>query len=89
MKIIDLEKINEFYRFLTGEKTPCGITLTSTRHPKMTEKKAFAIIWFLQEQMGILPDNIERCDCCGNIYDANKEGVCCESKGKFLCGVCL
>ena len=84
----ELEKINELYRFLTGEKTPDGMLLSSHCKPKMTEKKAFAIIWFLQERMGILPDNIERCSCCGGLYDTGKDGIYWESKGKFFCGAC-
>jgi hypothetical protein len=84
----DLEKINEFYRFLTGEEVPEGIFILRGHAPKMSEKKAFSIIWYLQEHFSIFPDHIERCDTCGNLYNSDSEGIYWESKGKFFCGGC-
>jgi len=51
------EWIDEFYRFLQGE-TPEGMQCGKGGQPKLSEKKAFSIIWYLQEHMRILPDNI-------------------------------
>jgi len=84
----DLEKIDEFYKFLTGEVVPKNIHLSKHATPKMTEKKAFAVIWFLQEHLRILPENIEKCSECGDLYDSNCEGVYWEKKGKNFCGAC-
>lgn len=84
----DLEKINEFYRFLTGEEMPEKITMARGHKPKMSEKKAFAIIWYLQEHLSILPDHIERCDVCGELYDKHSSGIYWETKGKNYCGAC-
>ena len=84
----DLEKINEFYRFLTGEEMPQGISMSRGHAPKMSEKKAFSIIWYLQEHLSIFPNCIERCDSCGELYDSNSEGLYWETKGKNYCGVC-
>ena len=83
----DLEWIEEFYNFLQGE-IPEKITLGHGHSPKMTSKKAFAIIWYLQEHFSILPDNIERCSSCDGLYDCNSEGLYWETKGKHYCGVC-
>lgn len=84
----DLGRINEFYRFLTGESIPESISMGRNNKPKMSEKKAFAIIWFLQEHLSVFPDNIERCNTCGELYDTHSEGIYWETKGKFYCGVC-
>lgn len=84
----DLEKINEFYRFLTGEKMPETISLCRGHAPKMSEKKAFAIIWYLQEHLSIFPDTIEKCSVCGELYDTGSEGIYWETKGRFYCGGC-
>lgn len=79
--------LDEFYRFLQGD-IPEGMSLSRHCQPKLTQKKAYAIIWYLQEHMRILPDHIERCDNCGELYDNHSEGLYWESKGKFFCGGC-
>lgn len=84
----DLEKINEFYRFLTGEEMPDKISIRKGHKPNMSEKKAFAIIWYLQEHLSVLPDHIERCDVCGELYDEHSSGIYWETKGKNYCGGC-
>jgi len=68
---IPIEKIEELYRFLQGE-LPFDIHMK--RPPHLSEQMAFRIIWFLQEQTGVLPGNIERCITCGRLYDSKKEG---------------
>jgi len=83
----DLQWLNEFYKFLQGE-LPEGMRLQKGHKPNMSEKKAFTIVWYLQEHIRILPDNIERCDICGDLYDSNSEGIHWETKGKFYCGCC-
>lgn len=84
----DVEKLTEFYRFLTGEEMPGGIKMSRGHAPKMTEKKAWSIIWFLQEHLSVFPDHIERCDVCGELFDGWSEGIYWESKGKHFCGCC-
>jgi len=83
----DIEWVDEFYEFLQGN-IPEGIYLARHSKPKLTQKKAFAIIWYLQEHFCILPDNIERCDYCGGLYDSNSEGGYWESKGNHFCSGC-
>jgi hypothetical protein len=83
----DLEWVDEFYRFLQGE-IPDGISLSRGYKPKLSPKKAFAIIWYLQEQFPVIPDNINRCDNCGDLFDGNSEGLYWETKGKHYCGGC-
>lgn len=71
MDKITIEQIDELYEFLQG-KCPEGIHV---KHPpRLTQNKAFKIIWFLQEHLGVLPDNFERCCSCGDLYDVCREG---------------
>jgi len=83
----DLEWINEFYQFLQGE-SPETIKIGKTNQPKLSPKKAFTIIWYLQEHFSVLPDHIEQCSVCKELYDSNNSGIYWESKGKFYCGGC-
>lgn len=83
----DLEWIQEFYEFLQGTQ-PDSIRLVRENAPKMTHKKAFAIIWYLQEHFPVFPDHIERCDNCGELFDTDSEGLYWETKGKHYCGGC-
>lgn len=67
----DRDWVDEFYKFLQGE-VPQGITMDNP--PKLSEKQAFSVIWFLQEAFPVIPDHIERCDVCGYIYDSHSGG---------------
>lgn len=84
----DLEWINEFYHFLQGE-IPQTLHYNRGHKPKMSQKKAFAIIYYLQEHYRKFPDNIEQCSVCGDLYDTDCEGLYWETKGKFYCDNCI
>ena len=84
----DIEKVLEFYRFLTGEKRTDKTSFRRGYSPKMSEKKAFYIIYFLQEHLPLFPDTIERCSACGELFDTSSEGFYWETKGKHYCGGC-
>jgi hypothetical protein len=78
----DLEWVNEFYGFLQGE-LPEGIGMKN--RPKLSKKLAFNIIWYLQEKFSLLPDHIEQCDTCGELYDEYSQGHHSELTGKNYC----
>ena len=82
-----LEMVTEFYDFLQGE-SPEKIIIPKGHMPKMSKKKAMAIIWYLQEVLPVLPDSIERCDNCGGLFDYNESGIHWQSKSKFFCDGC-
>ena len=87
----DVEWVQEFFDFLTGD-LPDGISMPKSHQPKLTPKKAMAIIWYLQEKFPLIPDNIEKCDdpACNNIFDSNSQGFYSEKRGKHFCqDVCL
>ena len=67
----DLEWVDEFYSFLQGE-LPKGITMPN--NPKLSKDQAFNVIWYLQEHFPLIPDQIDRCDVCGTLYDSYSSG---------------
>lgn len=83
-KLSDLEWVTEFYDFLQG-RNPDGI---SCKGIKLSKNKAFTIIWFLQEHFSILPDRIEKCSECGDLYDSYSAGYHSEVFHKFWCEGC-
>lgn len=86
-ELTDLEWIEEFYEFMQGE-VPEGITLGKGSKINISKKKAFTIIWYLQEHMPVLPDRIDQCDKCGDLYDSYSSGYYSEKQGKHFCSYC-
>jgi hypothetical protein len=84
----EFEKFEELYRFLRDGKLPEGMQMPKSHIPKMSGKKAFTIIWYLQEHLGVLPDNVEQCQDCQDLFDSDKEGFYLDDqyslKGKKL-----
>lgn len=80
----DLEWIQEFHSFLTGT-TPNAIRETKSTLFDLSPEKAFTIIWYLQERFSILPDNIEMCCECKELFDTHKEGYYSENEGSHFC----
>lgn len=82
----DVEWVQEFFDFLTGT-VPEGITIPKHEQIKLTPKKAACIIWYLQQKMPIIPDNITKCDnpSCNNIFDSWAQGFYVEKTGKSYC----
>lgn len=83
----DLEWVQEFYSFLQGE-VPGGLHFSRGHAPNLSQKKAFSIIWYLQEHFPIIPDRIEKCDVCGQLFDIYAQGHYDEKKGKSYCYMC-
>jgi hypothetical protein len=77
------EKIQELFRFLAYGEVPEDIFIK--RPPKLGPKKAFSVIYYLQEQTGVLPDNWELCKTCKEPFDSEKEG----DTDQMRCGGCM
>ena len=73
MAEITEEQMNELFEFLQGKIMPEGYYIPHA--PKLKAKSAFAVIYFLQERLHILPDTFEICDGCGELYNSDREGV--------------
>lgn len=86
-KLDDLEWIEEFYNFLQGEDTD-GISFRRGYQPKLNHKKAYSIIYYLQEHCPVFPDTVEKCYNCEELFDTNSSGLYWESKGRHYCDAC-
>lgn len=93
---ITLEQVESFVQMLTGGDTG-DIKLSA--QPKLTRKQAFSVVWWLQEEMHVLPDRFEMCDTCDELLDSECEhwfmrkgdnaGLCDDcSRGYDLCESC-
>lgn len=85
--LTDLDWIGEFYQFLQGNP-PKEVTLAKHGKIKLTPKKAFSVIWFLQEHLRVLPDTIEQCDNCEGLFDSEESGFYNEKTGEHFCNGC-
>lgn len=72
LQLSDVEWLDQFYEFLQQDI-------------KMNKKKAFSIIYFLQEHLPVFPDHIEQCYTCGRLYDSYKEGHHSDMLGRNYC----
>jgi len=80
----DLDIINQVWDFLCGnERTENKLS------PNLTEEKAWNIIYYLQEYVPIFPDTIERCNDCGNLFDAEAEGGVSDDDERIYCESCI
>lgn len=84
----DLEWLNEFYDFLKGT-IPEGMQIGRGHNPNLSPNKAYTVIWYLQEHFPLLPDTIEQCSSCKELYDSNSSGYHSELTEKFYCDNCF
>ena len=83
----DVEWVEEFFAFLQGT-APANIHFGHGCMPKLSRKKAFSIIYYLQEHLPVFPDHIEACWHCGTLFNTEEEGLYWETKGRHYCGSC-
>lgn len=82
---ITFERVCEFYDYLRYGELPDTIRTPS---PKTSNNKAMGIIYFLQEHMDLLPDSIEMCCSCKELYDSYESGYTDEKHGRLYCDGC-
>lgn len=83
-----LEEANQLYLWLQHKAydDECTYTLGDLT-PYLTDDEAFAVIYYLQEKIGIIPTTYEKCPICGKLYDSEREGIPMEDN-KFCCKEC-
>lgn len=84
---LEIEWVNEFYEFLKGE-LPEWVNTS----PKLNHRKAFSVIYYLQEKFPIINEYIEKCDVCNELYNSYEEGLYIEKpyKGNYhFCNSCM
>lgn len=74
---VTLEETQELMGFLQGN-VPEGWTVPDM--PRLTRDQAFAVVYYLQEGMGLISDRFELCSDCGSIFDSNCEGGSIDSE---------
>lgn len=74
------DKIDILYKYLMGIELPDGV---HCKMPKLSANKAFSVIWFLQEEMHCLPDTIEQCKVCKELFDTDSSGVCLDDQHRY------
>lgn len=80
---VTLEEAQALVDFLQGN---CPDNLSIQNMPKLDAQQAFAVLYYLQEQMQLIPDTYEMCDSCHELYDADSEGICIGDK--HFCSDC-
>ena len=74
---ITLEQVEQFMRMLTGEWLPEHWTPDNV--PKMTQREAFTVVYYLQEVLRVLPNHHDQCGVCGELYDSECDGFTIDS----------
>jgi len=77
----DLESVEEFFEYLTTDKLPEHWARRWLR--KLPPRQAFEIIYYLQEELGLLPDTFEMCRACRALFDSDREGTCIDSTSRL------
>lgn len=67
--MITPEQMQEFFEVLTTGEAPEGYTISSL--PTLTPQQAFAVIYYLQERLRVLPDHYELCSECEELFNTH------------------
>jgi len=79
-ELSDLDRANKLFDFLQGA-VPQGFRFGKPEQiPRLTADQAETVLYVLSEdkdfQNWSVPDSIERCGVCGDLYDSDNEGSC-------------
>ncbi len=93
-------KILKFHDWLRGRRNVMDDKISSCS-PKLSDTKAFRIIYGMQEFLNLIPDTFEICGRCGKLFDTSKEGTFADESdvsgagfekrdiGKHYCETCI
>lgn len=70
----ELRKVEELYRFLQGH-APDGYSVDENHIPNLDDGRAWTVIWYLGNLYWKIPDTVEKCDSCGDLYHSDAQGV--------------
>lgn len=82
---ITLEQVQNFVDMLTGKPVD---EMNLTHQPQLSRREAFSVVYYLQEEMGIIPDHYEMCSECEYIFDSQCAGGTRKSDDAWLCDEC-
>jgi hypothetical protein len=86
----DLEQTKELFEFLQGH-VPEGYKIKRGYMPRLTPEQAWSIIWYLGNLYWRVPDSIELCDICGDLYHTSTDGGSLDyGRAPYhFCGFCM
>jgi hypothetical protein len=70
------DEAREFYAFLRDGPPPNGFQIRAK--PRLSANAAFSVLYVLQERYRLIPDTIEQCESCKELYDS-EAGSCCSA----------
>ena len=91
-ELCDLEWCEELYQYLQNKEIDKEAGIPNKSGIELSPEKAFKVILFLQEHLRVIPDNIERCQCCDDLYDTDCSGLHIEEPFQgmnFFCDSCM
>ena len=71
----ELERVEELFAFLQGQM-PDDTHVAKSHRPKLSADQAWTVIWYLGNEYWQVPDYIERCDLCGELFNSEAGGAC-------------
>jgi len=86
----DLDVVEELFKFLQGT-LPDGYKVPAREIPRLTAAKAWTVVWYLGNLYHAIPDTIERCVSCGDLFDTRSGGTCIDYGPKphgHFCDTC-
>ena len=85
----ELEKTQRLLNFLLGETDDC--VMKDDHRPNLSLDQAWTVIWWLGNEYWQVPAHIEKCDICGDLYDAHESGHGLDfgAAPYFFCEDCL
>ncbi len=69
----ELERTRALFEFLQGS-APRGYSVPVGEMPRLTSDQAWTVVWYLGNQYWRVPDFIQRCDRCGDLYNSECDG---------------
>lgn len=84
-----VELCEQLYLLLQGV-VPKGYHIKPAELPKLSPKKAWTVVWWVQNQHREFPDIVERCDVCQAFYNTECSGtfVDVDSGPRHFCDDC-
>lgn len=68
-----LERTQALFDFLQG-RVPEGYKIPKNEIPRLTPDQAWTVVWYLGNLYWRVPDHIERCELCGELFDTERSG---------------
>lgn len=79
---ISQDKIESFFNWLQGKSFPNDMHFEHKLN--LSAAEAFSVIYYLQEELVVLPDKYEMCGECKVIFDSENEGTNIEKDSTII-----